>query len=274
MENLLTSQKLYNMLKSENLMPKKNKILCKFRISEKNRGANPLRGNFFIKINTEKLRSKPKSISKAKTKENFPLISIKNNTATRTPKASKSICTRKITINDRYQSKDDITHSTLVPNTKNFNTLKSSNNNICNNNNTYIETPESKKVSKNLINYSQPKSRLSVFPHFLNKIDKSSLKLIKLSKINDFKDSINVLDEINKNNDSYNNNDDNDLDFNPIRLDLNNNKENDCNPSENEKIVIGSKFYNFNLDPDSKAKNLFYSRLNTYYPFVINIKNK
>ena len=266
MENLLTSQKLYNVLKSENLQPNKNKILCKFRISEKKRGVNPLRGNFFIKINPEKLISKPNSINKAKTKENFPLINIRNDTTIRTPKASKSIATRKMTLNDRYQSKDDITQSTLLPSSKKLNSLKFSNNNICNNNNTYTETPESKKVSKNNINYSQPKKRYSVFPNFHNKIDKNSLKVIKLSKINDVKDSINALYELNKNNDSSNvNNDDNDLDFNPIRMDLNNNKENYNNPSDNDNIVIGSKFYNFDLHPDSEAKNLFHSKLDTYF---------
>lgn len=266
MENLLTSQKLYNVLKSENLQQKKNKILCKFRISEKKRGVNPLRGNFFIKINTEKLSSKPKSINKAMTKENFPLINTRNDPNIRTPKASKSIGTRKMTINDRYQSKDDISQSTLSPITKNFNSLKASNNNTCNINNTYTETPESRKVSKNFINYSQPKKRFSVFPNFYNKIDKNSLKVIKLSKINDLKESLNALDEPNKNNDSCKvNNDDNDLDFNPIKLDLNNNKENENNPSDNDKIVIGSKFFNFDMHPDSEAKNLFYSRLNTYF---------
>jgi hypothetical protein len=248
------------------LQPKKNKILCKFRISEKKRGVNPLRGNFFIKINTEQLASKPKSIDKAMTKDNFPLINTRNDASIRTPKASKCIGTRKMTINDRYQSKDDITQSTLLPNTKNFNSLKISNNNICNSNNTYTQTPESKKVSKNLVNYSQPKRRFSVFPNFFHNIDKNSLKVIRLSKINDLKDSINALDEINKNNDSYNpNNDDNDLDFNPIKLDLNNNKENDNNQSDNDKIVIGSKFHNFDLHPDSEAKNIFYSKLNTYF---------
>ena len=55
------------------------------------------------------------------------------------------------------------------------------------------------------------------------------------------------------------------MDFNPIKLDINNNKENDNNPSDNDKIVIGSKFFNFDLHPDSEAKNLFYSRLNTYF---------
>ena len=114
MENLLTSQQLYNVLKSENLQPKKNKILCKFRISEKKRGVNPLRGNFFIKINTEKLASKPKSINKAMTKENFPLINKRNDPTIRTPKASKSIGPRKMTINDRYQSKDDIIGTTFL----------------------------------------------------------------------------------------------------------------------------------------------------------------
>lgn len=265
MENILTSQKLYNVFKSENLQPQNNKILCKFRISGKKRGVNPLRGNFFIKINTEKLSSKQKSINKAMTKDNFPLINTRKDTTLTTPKASKSVGTRKFTINDRYQSKDDITQSTLLPNTKNFNSLKTSNNNICNTNNTYTETPEPKR-SKNLINNSQPKRRFSVFPNFYNKIHKNSLKVIKLSKINDLRDSINALDEPNKNNDSYNAiNDDNDLDFNPIKLDLNNNKENDNNPSDNDRIVIGSKFYNFDLDPDSKAKNLFYSKLNAYF---------
>ena len=123
-----------------------------------------------------------------------------------------------------------------------------------NDNISFSETKNKKILSKKIsINNSQSKKGNSIYDELLEEAEKSDLKVIKLSKINN-----SVLEDTKKNlcsNREY------DLMYNPIKININ--SEN--NYSKNDKLIIGSKYSTFDLSPDSIPKNIFYSRLNTYY---------
>ena len=273
MEYLLSSKPLFKSRREENSKPK-NKILYKFKIiEEKNKPIN-LRNNYFIKYNQITDIS---NIKNKRTRDSLPLINTKENKTLLNIKINEdnTIKNMKCNNNIRYKSKEELIKSTLLPYTR----KKSSINNkrYINNNSTCCSTEIrnkkilSKKISIkiNNSNNSQTKKGNSLYDDFLEEEEKNDLKLIKLNRINN-----NILDKP-KNHlcrNRYKGKEyEEDQNNKPIKIIINNNS-NDNNCSQKDKIIIGSKYSTFDISPDSVPKNMFYSRLNTYYD-KINEKN-
>ena len=255
MENLLTPLRVCDLHKSENLITKR-KLLYKYEISEKKKNPNNLRNNNFRKIDSSSKRflSKQDSITQTKVKENFPLIYIKKNTTKIYFRNESHNLTNNKYLNEKTLSKKEIDYSSLFPN-KEFKTLKIDNINKSNNI-TLTEASTNKRISKKIsINFSQPKKLRRDFNDLLEKIDKSPVKVMKLKKINLYNEKF--LEE--PKNDI--NNDNQEIVFNPIKISIND----ENNFSNNNKLIIGSKYNNFDLSPDSISKNLYYSKLDNYY---------
>ena len=259
MEHLLTSQPLFNSSKekSEN---QKNRVLFKFNISEGKNGPNHLRKSYFIKLNslTKRIPSNSKNKTPAKTKNYFPpLINLdKNNTISNLNKNKEKSKNKNISLkaHKRYKSKDEIIQSTIMPYRK-INSLNINEAYIGNS----IPYTEAESLNNNNIirinnNSIKPKRfKKNIFDEIMEKSEKNELKCINLSKINRNKKLKNILiDPINYNNKKVYD----DINFNPIKNDKNN---------KNEKIILGSKYTNYNFSKDSISKNIFYSKLNKFY---------
>ena len=262
MENILNSQSIFNLHKSENLNTK-SKILKKFRISEKKNIPIQLRSNHFIKIDSLPNRFLSKNSFKKKVSEDsFPLISNRKNiTITNSPKLSKILTKKNMNINIINQSKEKFMNSTLLPKKiiKILDISKTINNSINNSNNNSInntisETYNTKKYKNKNILFSQPKKKSSKFDNFFKKIDKN-VKVIKLSKINLYNKKL--IDELTKN--DYSDNDNQEI-FNPNKI----NVTNKSIFGYNNKLINSSKFTNLDISHDLLPKNSYFSRLNTF----------
>lgn len=248
MENLLSSQPLYNFRKK--VTPKK-KIIYKFKIIEDNKESNYIRNNYIIKIDS--LSKRLLSYSKpAKPKDYFPLIK-KNFTIGNNINIEEKT-NNNLRLNKRYQSKEEIGRSLLPYNLKrNLNI----NNTIIHNNKTFSEEIDDNKYHNNInTSISQPKKCKLNFEEFLEENNKKNdLKLIKLSKINDNKKKAleisNKKELFNKGNNIFD-----------YQLESNFNKNH--NISKKDKLILGSKYSTFDISPESISRNLYYSRLNTY----------
>lgn len=261
MEYLLTSQPIFKSKREGNYTPKK-KILYQFKILEEKKCPNNIRSNYFIKFDPIAIRclsNTKHAIIPTKTKENFPLIKIKENISLINTKKNPENKRKKLLLNRRYQSKEEVAKSTLLSYTR-MKRLKIRNT-YMNDNISFSENKNKKILSKKIsINNSQLKKGNSIYDELLEEAEKSDLKVIKLSKINN-----SVIDDTKKN--SCNNRE-YDRMYNPIKININGQN----NYSKNDKLIIGSKYSTFDLSPDSIPKNIFYSRLNTYYN-KINEKN-
>jgi hypothetical protein len=149
-----------------------------------------------------------------------------------------------------------------------INNKKYVDNNIC-----FKEIRNKRLLSKKISikgNSVQTKKGNSIYDELLEDEEKNDLKLIKLNRIND-----NTLDQSKKNLYINNinrykekeNNYEEDTSNNPIKIiiESDNSNDNGRNSSKKDKIILGSKYSTFDISPDSAQKNLFYSRLNTYY---------
>ena len=86
---------------------------------------------------------------------------------------------------------------------------------------------------------------------FLKDIKKKELKVFRVNKITNNK--------IIKKFDNSLDNNKQDIVFNPIKVNIDNTS------IEKNKLIFGSKFINQDVSPDSIPKNLYYSKLNTFF---------
>ena len=171
MENLLSSQPLYNIRKK--VTPKK-KIIYKFKIIEDNKESNYIRNNYIIKIDS--LSKRLLSYSKpAQPKDYFPLIK-KNFTIGNNINIEEKT-NNNLRLNKRYQSKEEIGRSLLPYNLKrNLNI----NNTIIHNNKTFSEEIDDNKYHNNInTTISQPKKCKLNFEEFLEENNKKKRFKIK-----------------------------------------------------------------------------------------------
>ena len=277
MEYLLSSQPLFKSRREENIKPKK-KILFKFKIIEDEKSQNHLRNNYFIKCSQITDIS---NIKQKKTNDNLPLINIKENKTLLNTKLNEDNKVKNLKLrNVKYKSKDEIIKSTMLPYTRMkspLNNKKSFNNNIC-----FTEMKNKRLLFKKISikdNSTQTKKGNSIYDDLLENEEKNDLKLIKLNRINDNTLDISkknlYINNINRYKEKENNNEEDTIN-NPIKIIIesdNNNNDATKNSSKKDKIILGSKYSTYNISPDSAQKNLFYSRLNTYYN-KLNEKNK
>ena len=240
MEHLLTFRPIYYMHKNNN-SKYKNKILHKFIISDNIRGFNQLKENQFVKYNT-KYMSKS-TVREEKKNDKFPLI---NKTTINNLKYTKNMFNDNI--KKRNQSKEELISPIFLPKSNEFKTLKMNKSNIIINDYDILNynLPNRTKIinNNNKINNSQ-------LYDFLKDINKKELKVFRVNKITN-----------NKITKKFDNNSDNNKQekfYNPIKI----NKDNTS--IEKNKLIFGSKFRNQDLSPDSISKNLYYSKLNTFF---------
>ena len=260
MENLLTSQPIFNLSKEKNINPK-NRILYKFNISQGKYGPNHLRKSYFIKLNslTKRIPSNSKNITPAETKKYFPLINIeKNNTISNLNKNKEKLKIKNISskIHKRYKTKDEIVHSTIMPfkkiNSFNINEAYIGNGIPC----TETESTNTNNIIRITNKSIKPKKYKKIFDEIMEKNETNELKYVYLNKINKNKKLKNDLVSHNENS-SKNVYDE--INYNPIKINKNNKN------NKNENIILGSKYKNFDFSKDIISKNIFYSKLKNFY---------
>ena len=250
MDYFLNPQPIYNFLKQP---INKNKIIYKYKLSEDNKDSHYLihnNRNHIFKLNSYShlLHSKPV----VKPKKNFPLINLKKNftIADNLIKIENiNNLNNNLKLQKRYQSKDDIIGTSFLHSNKTRNLNIKINNTLISN--------TSVRDSLNDINNSYFKSKKNrlFLESILKDNKKPELKLIKLRKIsNDYRKNIlkgseSIKIEPKKTSD---------ISDNEIKFNLDSDNEHDT------KLVLGSKYSTYELTPEPKYKNAYYSRLNTY----------
>ena len=242
MEHLLTCQPIFYILNNNNSKSKK-RILNKFIISDKIKGINQLRRNQFVKFSTKYISKS--TLREEKKLDKFPLI---NNITINNLKYNKNMFNNNI--KRRNQSKEELISPIFFPKKNEFKTLKLNKSNIINYNTDYdfLRNNFSFRTKKSNFNNKKINSQLY---DFLKDIKKKELKVFRVNKITNNK--------INRKLDNNLDNNKQDLISNPIKI----NKDN--NSIEKNKLIFGSKFNNQNVSPDSISKNLYYSKLNTFF---------
>jgi len=242
MEHLLTCQPIFYNHKNNNSKSKR-RILNKFIISDNIKGFNQLKHNQFVKFNTKYI---PKSIFREEKKlDKFPLI---NNTIINNLKYTKNMFNNNI--KRRNQSKEELISPIFFPKDNEFKTLKMNKSNITNYNiNDYDFLSNNLSYRTKGSNFN--KKINSQLYDFLKETKEKELKVFRVNKITNNK--------IVKKMDNSLDNNKQDIIFNPIKI----NKGNTS--IEKNKLIFGSKFTNQDISPDSISKNLYYSKLNTFF---------
>ena len=243
MEHLLTCQPIFFIHKNNNSKSKR-RILNKFIISDNIRGFNQLKGNQFVKFNTKYISKS--TLTEEKKLDKFPLI---NNITINNLKYTKNMFNNNI--KRRNQSKEELFNPIFFPQNSEFKTLKMNKSNIINNNISdydFLSNNLSYRTKRNNNNNKKINSQLY---DFLKDIKKNELKVFRVNKITNNK--------IIKKFDNSLDNNKQDIVFNPIKI----NKDNTS--TEKNKLIFGSKFINQDVSPDSYPKNLYYSKLNTFF---------
>jgi len=243
MEHLLTCQPIFFIHKNNNSKSKR-RILNKFIISDNIRGFNQLKGNQFVKFNTKYISKS--TLTEEKKLDKFPLI---NNITINNLKYTKNMYNNNI--KRRNQSKEELFNPIFFPQNSEFKTLKMNKSNIINNNISdydFLSNNLSYRTKRNNNNNKKINSQLY---DFLKDIKKNELKVFRVNKITNNK--------IIKKFDNSLDNNKQDIVFNPIKI----NKDNTS--TEKNKLIFGSKFINQDVSPDSYPKNLYYSKLNTFF---------
>ena len=243
MEHLLTCQPIFYMHKNNNSKPK-NRIINKFIISDNIKKFNQLKGNQFVKLNTKYISKS--SLREEKEIDRFPLI---NNISINNLKYNKNMFNNNI--KKRNQSKEELISSIFLPKNDEFKTLKMNKSNITNfnfneNDILYHNLSNRTKISDN--NYKKINSQLY---DFLKDIKMDELKVYRIKKITNNK----ITKKLDNNLDNHKQ----DIIYNPIKI----NKDNIS--IEKNKLIFGSKFTNLDISPDYMQKNLYYSKLNTFF---------
>ena len=242
MEHLLTCQPIFYMHKNNNSKSKR-RILNKFIISDNAKGFNQLKKNQFVKFNTNYISKS--TLREEKKLDRFPLI---NNNSIDNLKYTKNMFNNNI--KRRNQSKEELISPIFFPKNNEFKTLKMNKSHITNNNiNDYEFLNNNLFYRTKGSNFN--KKINSQLHDFLKDINKKELKVFRVNKITNNK--------IIKNLDKSLDNNKQDIIFNPIKI----NKDNIS--IEQNKLIFGSKFINQDVSPDSIPKNLYYSKLNTFF---------
>ena len=242
MEHLLTCQPIFYMHKNNNSKSKR-RILNKFIISDNAKGFNQLKENKFVKFNTNYISKS--TLREEKKLDRFPLI---NNNSIDNLKYTKNMFNNNI--KRRNQSKEELISPIFFPKNNEFKTLKMNKSHITNNNiNDYEFLNNNLFYRTKGSNFN--KKINSQLHDFLKDINKKELKVFRVNKITNNK--------IIKNLDKSLDNNKQDITFNPIKI----NKDNIS--MEQNKLIFGSKFINQDVSPDSIPKNLYYSKLNTFF---------
>lgn len=242
MEHLLTCRPIFYMHKNNN-SKSKNRILNKFIISDNIKGFNQLKGNPFVKLNTKYISKS--SLREEKQSDRFPLI---NNTINNL-KYTKNMFNNNI--KRRNQSKEELISPIFFPQNIEFKTLKMNKSNITNFNISDYDLMSNNFSYRTKRNNNNKKKINSLLYEFLKDTNEKELKVFRVNKITNNK----ILKKFDNNLD----NNKQDIVYNPIKI----NKDNSS--IEKNRLIFGSKFTNLDISPDSIPKNLYYSKLNTFF---------